>query len=373
VGTSVKTEVLVAVRNPIERFFFKYVYVIIPITYALRVLFELEYMNPKCRPALHDSVKILSELGLLIAFALASTLFGAIGPTISSLFTNGVTSRQAGPESKGDEGQVSCEQQLDTLLNHSARIALGAIAALATLGYYLTRISTPDECRNGTPARFDIALYMVPSVVYACFVGLVAWKVIATSFFFQRFPDRYSVVPRFMHPDRAGGLLPVGGLCLRMMYIAVIPTLLWAAFLFAHVLAPSGIATGLEPNDVLFAFIPLVLLPWIGGLVLGFLPLYRFHVAMISRRREWIEQLAALADKIIAGKLQILEPQGELKSESLETRLKTLSDLESYYSAAQKVHMWPVDTGVLARIWASFVLLAGQVAGLIELARTVSK
>jgi hypothetical protein len=127
------------------------------------------------------------------------------------------------------------------------------------------------------------------------------------------------------------------------------------------------------PNSVLFGFIPMVLLLGLGGLTLGFLPLFRFHVAMTSRRYETIEQLAALAEKIIAAKLQILEAPSESRLEGLEARLKTLSDLESYYDAARKVHMWPVNTSVLARIWGSFILLAGQVAGLLELIRTVSK
>ena len=373
-GASANGEDLVPVRNRIERSFLRYFYLIIPVTYAFRV--TLEYADSQTLPlALTDSVKIVSELGLLIVFALANALFSLLGPTIASLLANGVIARQALSESDSRERPGSDEQALDSLLNHKARILIGTIAALATLGYYVTRIGGPSAFFNttGSFGFFDLVLYVVPSSCYAYFVGIVAWKIIATSLFFQWFPNRYSVVPRFLHPDRAGGLLPIGNLCLRMIYIAVVPTLLSAAFILASFFTRFGMAKYFVPNSVLFGFIPLVLSLGLGGLTLGFLPLFRFHVAMTSRRYETIEQLAALAEKIIAAKLQILEAPSESRLEGLEARLKTLSDLESYYDAARKVHMWPVDTSVLARIWGSFILLAGQVAGLLELIRTVSK
>lgn len=373
-GGSVIGKGLVAVRNRIERLFFRYFYLIIPVTYALRV--ALEYADSQTLPlALRDSVKSLSELAVLTVFALANALFSELRPTIASLLANGVIARQALRESDSRDSSTSYEQALDTLLNHRARILIGTMAALATLGYYVIRIGGASAFLNTTGGFgfFDLVLYVVPSSCYAYFLGVVAWKVIATSLFFQRFPNHYSVVPRFLHPDRAAGLLPIGNLCLQLMYIAVVPTLLSATIILASFFARFGMAKYLIPNRVLFGFIPPVLLLGLGGLILGFLPLFRFHLVMIGKRHEWIEQLAALAEKIITAKLQILEAPSESRPGGLETRLKTLSDFESYYNAAGKVHMWPVDTGVLARIWGSFVLLAGQVAGLLALIRTISK
>ena len=185
----------------------------------------------------------------------------------------------------------------------------------------------------------DVLLSFVPTVCYAYFVGVIAWKVCVTSCFFQSFPDWYAVTPRFLHPDGACGLLPVGDLCLTMIYVAVIPTALSALFPLAH-FAPQGFAVYLTPNDtLLFGFTPVILGVGALGLIVGFLPLYRFHLAIIKHRDEWTQELKGLAERIIAEKAKIFRPPEGVGEPPIDAVLKTVTDLQSHYEAS------PVGSG----------------------------
>ena len=164
---------------------------------------------------LSDHVKIASELALLIALTLANTLLATIRPTIVSLLLNGVVSGHTAGSGDRSKTQSTCEGRIDRLLNHEGRILSGAIVASATLYYYVARTQGLTILTEaGSFLRIlDVVLYFVPTTCYAYFVGIIVWKMFVTSFFFQSFPERYTVVPRFLHPDGACGLLPVGDLC----------------------------------------------------------------------------------------------------------------------------------------------------------------
>jgi hypothetical protein len=374
-SASVRYE-LVPVRNPVERFFFTWFFVLIPGVYIVRL--PLEYAGYGTLPyALHDLAKIAVELSLLIFLTLANTFLATVRPTIASLFSNGVVSRQTGGDGELLETQATCEQTIDRLLNHGARILVAGIVASATLYYYVARRGDQGVFVSTTSLLnfLDDMLYFVPTVCSTYFVGIVVWKLFVISVFFQYFPERYALVPRFLHPDGACGLLPLGDLCLRMMYVAVIPTVLSALFLLSYFVAPQGIARYVTLNALLISGVtPLILGVGIIGLVIGFLPLFRFHLAIIKYRHEWTEQLKALSERIIAEKAKILRPPEDLKEEHLDFDkvLKTLTELQSYYESSRKVRMWPVDRGLSARIWGSVALLSGQLVALIEIVRKLS-
>ena len=371
-SASVHTE-LIPVRNSVERFFFAWFFVLIPALYTLRLM--VEYAEFSELPyALLDRVKIAAELALLIVLTFANTLFATIGPTIVSLFSNGVISGHAEGDDALSEARVTCERTLDRLLNHHARVLVATLVAIATLYYYIARMGgLAMLVPTGSLLNLlDVVLYFVPTVCYAYFVGIVVWKLSVTSLFFQSFPDRYAVVPRFWHPDGACGLLPVGDLCLRMMYVAVIPTVLSGLFLVAS-FAPQGLAGYLMPNrTLLFGFTPLILGIGTIGLVIGFLPLFRFHLAIIKYRHQWTWEMKALAERIIVEKARVFRLSQDLNGSPLEPAVRTVTQLESYYQANRKVRLWPVDAGLVTRIWGSVALVSGQLLAFIETVRKIS-
>jgi hypothetical protein len=361
---------LIPVRSPIEQLFLSWFFVLFAAAYALRL--AVQYVDSSELPgALLDTVKIASELAILIFFTLANQFLASIGSTIASLFTNGVVSAQTEDSSQLARIQVQSERALDRLLNHPARRLPAAIMAMGSLYYYVQRmdeLNVLDWVRS-VLRLFDIILYFVPTVCYAYFIGTVLWKLFATSWFFQRFPWQYGLTPRFLHPDGAGGLLPLGDLCLRMMYVAVIPTVLSAVFLLAY-FVPSGALGYLLANKMLlFGFTPLILGVGVIGLVIGFLPLFKFHLTILTFRKEWTNQLKGLADRIVVEKARILRSSDDLDPKRLGERLHLVGELQSLYDASRKVRMWPVDGAQVIRIWGSVALVGGQLLGFMETVR----
>ena len=364
---------LVPVRNRVERFFLDWFLLLVPGVYALRM--TVQYAESGRLPyALLDTVKMAAELAILIALTLANQWLATIGPTISSLFSNGVAAARTEEASELDTIQGQCAQTLERQLNHSVRIVIALIMAFATLYYYVRRMGGLAVFDRSSSALqiLDVILYFLPTVCYAYFVGTVTWRLFVTSWFFLRFPDRYALTPRFLHPDGACGLLPLGDLCLRMMYVAVIPTVISALFLLAH-FAPDGIAGYLAANTtLLYGFTPLILSVGIIGLVIGFLPLFRFHLTLIRHQDEWTAQLAVLADRIITEKARIMTPSEDSTALPLDVVLNTITGLQSHYEASRRVRMWPVDTGQVTRIWGSVALVSGQLLAFAEAVRTIS-
>jgi hypothetical protein len=370
-SASVRSE-LTPVRNSVERFFLAWFFVLIPALYVLRLAVEyVAYGDPY---ALRDTVKIAAEIALLIMLTFANIFLATIGPTLAALTSNGVVSHSTPEGGEVAAMQTVCEQAIDRRLNHDARIVVAAGVALVTLYYYVTHMGGSSALvpTSSFLRGLDVMLYFLPTVCYTYFVGVVGWKLLVTSLFFQSFPERYAVIPRFLHPDGACGLLPVGDLCLRMMYVAVTPTVL-SALLLAAQFAPQGFLGYLIPNPtLLFRFTPLILGVGVIGLVVGFLPLFKFHLAIIRHRHEWTGELNGLAERIIAEKAKVLGPSESLQGTSIDAVLKTVTELQSHYEASRKVRMWPVDGRLVTRIWGSVGILGGQLLAFLEAVRKIA-
>jgi hypothetical protein len=136
----------------------------------------------------------------------------------------------------------------------------------------------------------------------------------------------------------------------------------------------EGIIPGLSDSDphASFRFTPLILGVGVIGLVVEFLPLFKFHLAIIRHRHEWTCELKGLAERIIAEKAKVLGPAESLQGTSIDVVLKTVTELQSHYEASRKVRMWPVDGRLVTRIWGSVGILGGQLLAFLEAVRKVA-
>ena len=155
-----------------------------------------------------------------------------------------------------------------------------------------------------------------------------------------------------------------------MMYVAVIPTVLSGLFLLSH-WAPQELAGYLLPNRILFGFTPLILGVGIVGLVIGFLPLFRFHLATIKHRHEWTLELRTLAEWIIAEKTKVLRPPQDLRAPPMESVVKTVTELQAYCETTRKVRMSPVTVDLFRACGISRSSQPGQLLAFIETVRKV--
>ena len=85
----------------------------------------------------------------------------------------------------------------------------------------------------------DLLLYSGKAVVYAYWVGIVAWRVLVVSWRLQTLDRQFTISTKFGHPDKAGRLSGLGEICLKIIYVAVVPTPFSALIIFVSYVEPK--------------------------------------------------------------------------------------------------------------------------------------
>ena len=302
---------LVMVRSSVESAFYNNFYIIIPTVFLFRCL--LQFIDSYSVPsAFFDFVKIPSEIALMLAIGCSSILFRDTRYYFIQILTSDIIS----------DPLVNCEgegpskkqfvSQLDKWINHTIRVWIGFFSALVVFLYYILRIGGVDQFirfinHEGFSLVFvDLILYILPSVGYSYFAGIIVWKVLVISLAVRRLPDCFTIHVQVGHPDGVGGLLPVGFICLKIVYVAVIPTVISALILIAPLLTPIELHPYIVANKVaLFGLSPLVLLLGIVGSAIGLTPLMKYHKIMRHYKRELGGALNEINQRIIVLKNQL--------------------------------------------------------------------
>ncbi|MAT96444.1 MAG: hypothetical protein CL608_04810 [Anaerolineaceae bacterium] len=350
---------LIVVRNSTERFFFRTFFIIIPLIYLFRAL--VEFINLGEFPyTLLDYVKIPTELALIIALFFATRLFSALPNTLLQLFLDNAVLKQ-----KDGITEPDFLKDLDLWLNRSLRKSIGLLSALTILGYYMTKIGGVGNLfryASFSLSYLDLLLYIFPSVFYAYFAGIIAWKLVVTSWMFFNIPKTFDVNVRFWHPDQAGGLLPLGELSLKMVYVPVTPTILSALIILAPILSSfTSLNLPIANRVLLYGFAPVILLAGIIGSSIAITPLFKFHQVMLNKKRNAVEQLNHVSEQIVELKSRIAASQSR---DDFEETVKKLGILETFYKEHQKINTWPMNKRVLTEIWGTQAFLFGQALAL---------
>lgn len=378
---------LVVVRSYIETFFFSNFILIILGVYFIRSSLQFIYYE-EFPYALLDFVKIFSEIALIIAFVFTKILFFEIKYRIFQLLSSEVISHNIKGEIDNHTINNQFINRFDFWLNHHLRKLVAVFSALIAFMYYLIKIIHDVNSSGGISELLkrediiitcvDLMLYSLPSVVYAYFAGVIAWKLFATSYNLLKIPNNYKVNVRFDHPDGAGGLMPVGMLCLHMVYVTVVPTVISAFILtvpfWAPYVLPIHLLQYVTANQfVLRGLCPIILFVGILGSALGLLPFFRFHYEMLQHKLENAKILSGIAEKIVVLKMAVVEISENNGSGSIDDTLKKLNALQSIYEANNKTSSWPMNKQVLVRIWGTQTFLFGQIVLLFNSIKQLNK
>jgi hypothetical protein len=114
-------------------------------------------------------------------------------------------------------------------------------------------------------------------------LGMMAWRMIFTALQVSELDNRFDLRVRFDHPDRAGGLEPLGNLCLWNALILTIPGIFLGGWLIVWPRFPDYI----YPNTGVFVygdlFYRLLLVPIVLAPIVFILPLWSVHSLMARK------------------------------------------------------------------------------------------
>jgi len=196
-----------------------------------------------------------------------------------------------------------------------------------------------------TPASVALSLLVAGIGIYAL-LRLVTYYA-AARLAFQRLFKRYDVRVRPLHPDRAGGLGPLGTFSIRMSYLMT----LIAVFIPITALTRSYLDTGsaqLRFGLDVMAGIPILAV--ISAFVFFSLPAVA-HGAM----RKAKDRLLLRINRRFEVEYQQLQRTMASTGADLEPGLKRLESLQKLHETTARFPVWPLDAGTVSRFTSSWL------------------
>lgn len=181
----------------------------------------------------------------------------------------------------------------------------------------------------------------VPAVAVGYAIGVGVWKSIVTGLYVRRFSKSFDLVIQTAHPDKAGGLSPLGDLILALATILVVASL-----------ALSGLIIGADYVAFVYteafskAFLGLVL---VLSLITFFLPLITAHDRMVAKKKEQESLLADIAHRIAELEQSTRTNLREMDYEERKKAFEEIDVLTELYRRTASIPTWPFGRDVLLR------------------------
>jgi hypothetical protein len=233
-------------------------------------------------------------------------------------------------------------------LNHRAGWGLGLLFAA------IIAISFPYRWGIGFTFRWVGSLFgeidwvnssgILGQVVMAYLIGLLGWRMIAIAMKISQLGVLFNLDVKIQHPDKSGGLKPLGDLCFLNALIVTIPGI----FLGGWILAIPRLGFPAYLEWVGF-FRQLLLLVFVLAILAFFQPLYAVHQAMLRQRVLIQQQLDELSKKIDGLSRQLLEEADRLGPEKGEQIGQNITHLRQLYESNQTVPVWPFDKALIVK------------------------
>jgi hypothetical protein len=195
----------------------------------------------------------------------------------------------------------------------------------------------------------------------AFFLGLLAWRVWWIGRSIAQTVTKFDLRPQFKHPDRCGGLEPLGLLCLWNAFIVSIPCIFlgsWILVLRTPTLFQGSGSQALSEGILRFIsfygslFPELLVIFFAFALIIFFLPMWAVHRVMVAKADSFNNELEQLASHIEALARQILHEARYLELETVdeyEKKIKELELLQATYERNRYIPVWPFNLPILLR------------------------
>ena len=341
-GIEIVPEDFKAIRNPILR----YALLLFPWLILLIIIYILANYPLIAGVVMYTSGMLAAALSLF-AF---SVLIKMIPETFRNLWRRKIVvgaypwdSFQKIPCEKGSEIAASetgrleerfrqFMQELQKMLNHSYQWAMGVAFSLLVFTWHWSN-----------PIEFFIAFI----------IGLMAWRMLITSIYIWKLGKEFLLEPQLGHPDRSGGLSPLGNLCLWNAFIITIPAIHLGGWSILRIFTEKGspFFEISEEYAPLYLWLLLILVPF--ALVTFFLPLLKVHWIMEEWRNRKQARLDKLEHSINQLESRLLNEAEKLDQKEFESIQKELEMMQQVYMRNEKLPVWPFNMGIMLKLLVS--------------------
>ena len=344
-GEALSPELDAALRNlqPIDNHWLRLALTVLPWLLVSAGIVTLAVVDLKAGTVMYVSSLIAVALALL-AF---QVLMRLIREMPRSLWERDVISAMTDTAGQGDGSGLAAQyaryvRDFGAALNHKFQVpfatAIGLIAASWVIYDSLKGVSF-STARMAWELAFAFAL--------GFFVGLLTWRMIITATQVFKLGRTFELQLQLGHPDRCGGLSPLGNLCLWNALILTVAGIHLGGWL---IVAPNLS----EPYRDLAStyhdlYLGLLVVPVGFAAVSFFWPMQSVHQEMLADRvrlQRQLDQIGRRINELSRRKLEEADTPGLHDTEELDKEIKAK---QQTYLENQHLPVWPIDTRILAK------------------------
>lgn len=297
----------------------------------------------------------ISAALMLFAF---QVLLRRIPQTLSSLWNRKIIAvRSGGNNSQLEEQYQKFIHGFESYLNHDLQWAAGLGLALILFWRVFFTHGTLENLFL-VSGQGLLLLELIGQPLIGFLVGIMVWRMLIVGMLVWQLGKRFDLIPQLGHPDKCGGLEPLGNLCLWNALILGIPGLYLGGWI---IVGPKFFPWTEEYIPFLSAIAFMVV---ITSGISFFLPLWSIHQVMLARRRELQQQLDQLGEGINRLRRKMLCRAEDLQPEESEEMAKKLELMQKIYQENQHIPVWPFNIGIISKFLVSQAVPLASLLGL---------
>ena len=323
-----------------------------------------------------DTFRLTGVVTIVILLFALNQLFERVPKVFESIWNRDLI------EQKDDESValrfLAFLDSFENMLNGRTAWILGAICALGGLfatypvQFYLKAGKFPFDFVT------MISYYLwghgsIIAGVLGYFVGILIWRVIGIAIYLRKLGNEFNLRIQPNHPDKCGGLKPLGDLSLIIGVMILIPSIYLAIWAFI---------TTFFPNPELELYITLwsdLFRQWLVILsilaIFAFLvPIYEIHMQMVNYAEKLRVELDYLSKEIDSITVELRTKAHALTLHDGEEKLKAIEFMKKVYIENNNIPTWPFDWKTLLQFTSAqaipFLSLIGTSGPFVEIIKT---
>jgi len=215
-------------------------------------------------------------------------------------------------------------------------------ARLASRGYIVNVVNWIWLVARHGPWYDLLGIFL--EILLGYVLGLFAWRMIVIAWEIRSLGQDFDLHVQVEHPDKSGGLRPLGDLCFSNALVIMVPGF-WLAAWIVVISYLDLTAYAIWPSY----FKRLLVVIFFLALVAFFQPLNSIHKAMVKKRVEIQKRLDELSRKMDELAKSLLESADSLEPQEGQKKLDELKFMRQIYENNSKIPVWPFDRSVFIK------------------------
>ena len=259
-----------------------------------------------------------------------------------------------------------------TLLHQPFRFSFSLLFCIFVVVFNILNPYYLDDIQNGLTAGAIIAIIkrVFALLFWGYLSGLVVWPVFTTGYHIYKLSKHFEFVVHPRHPDRCGGLKPLGDFCFSMTVPIIISGIILILLGFGGI-TPVDISAIVSPQNetgrdtILFAnillfvfFLPLTIASF-------FLPLWNVHLEMarqkVNQEDEFSSEIMKLENEL---RNSVLKEKGWENAKIAKEKIEVLQVLNPQITGFP---VWPFRVNLVISLFSPQILgIVGTILSLFD-------